>query len=336
MDSVVDEIVDRVDEVEAEEADLAPAGRGVPRALASARRGEPSLCYSDFKDPSHALLVDAAHGTEHEEAEPTMWSLRDVDKSSNLYLDRVMTMPFAPRKSQQDSRKHSPQPADHDLWRRGSDRSRERVVYCQGHRLVELDAHPTCTSRGWSDSCAYSASCRLRRPTIRRATYRSARFPKFYYCPECRTLDEHGALTSTYGKRCKTCGMALVPSRFIVACSTGTSRTSPIVAGSIAVRRPTARRGLTIEAGGATASLGDIVITCDKCKASHEHGGRLQPGCAQGLVKCVGKRPWLGRTPTRNATRCRAFSNAAPQHLVPDRRFGAVDPAVVGRAPSLC
>jgi ATP-dependent helicase YprA (DUF1998 family) len=46
------------------------------------------LRYFDKREPEKALLVDAARGGEagSEEALPTLWSLRDVDQSSNLYL----------------------------------------------------------------------------------------------------------------------------------------------------------------------------------------------------------------------------------------------------------
>lgn len=121
------------------------------------------------------------------------------------------------------------------------------------------------------------------------------RFPTYYYCPECRTLDEHGQLTNTYGKNCEKCGMALVPSRFIVACPRGHLEDFPY-------RRWVHKGGggvghhLTIKAGGATASLRDIIITCETCGISRSMEGAFSRDALRGVVKCVGKRPWLGKS----------------------------------------
>jgi hypothetical protein len=46
-----------------------------------------NLVYQDFKNPDRALLVDMA-GEHGDDGLPTLWSLRDVDMSSNLYLVR--------------------------------------------------------------------------------------------------------------------------------------------------------------------------------------------------------------------------------------------------------
>lgn len=120
------------------------------------------------------------------------------------------------------------------------------------------------------------------------------RFPTFYYCPQCRTLDEHGNLTNLFGKTCQQCGMPLVPSRFIVACSRGHLEDFPY-------RRWVHRGGggvghdLRIRAGGATASLDDIIITCETCGVSRTMDGAFGPEALRGVIKCVGKRPWLGK-----------------------------------------
>lgn len=56
------------------------------------RAGEiADLKYLDRREPEKALLVDAARAGEagSEDALPTLWSLRDVDQSSNLYLVAV-------------------------------------------------------------------------------------------------------------------------------------------------------------------------------------------------------------------------------------------------------
>lgn len=119
------------------------------------------------------------------------------------------------------------------------------------------------------------------------------RFPRFYYCPGCRTLDEHSNLTNSFGKTCQRCGIPLVPSRFIVACPRGHLEDFPY-------RRWVHRGGggvghdLSIRAGGATASLDDIIIRCETCGAERSMEGAFGRDALRGIVKCGGRRPWLG------------------------------------------
>lgn len=47
------------------------------------------LVYADRREPRHALLIEAAEDTgDLPDVMPTLWSLRDVDRTSNLYLAR--------------------------------------------------------------------------------------------------------------------------------------------------------------------------------------------------------------------------------------------------------
>lgn len=56
-----------------------------------------SLVYSDSRNPANALLCDAADpGPRLEDSFPTLWSLRDVDQDSNLYLIRLQQPGQAP------------------------------------------------------------------------------------------------------------------------------------------------------------------------------------------------------------------------------------------------
>lgn len=50
---------------------------------------EPNLSYSNRAHPDRALLIDAAREGEVDGAIPALWSLRDVDQTSNLYLVRT-------------------------------------------------------------------------------------------------------------------------------------------------------------------------------------------------------------------------------------------------------
>jgi hypothetical protein len=46
----------------------------------------PELVFRDYANPAHALLADAATNHLDDGGWPTLWSLRDVDPTSNLYL----------------------------------------------------------------------------------------------------------------------------------------------------------------------------------------------------------------------------------------------------------
>ncbi|KAB7757801.1 hypothetical protein MPHL43072_14340 [Mycolicibacterium phlei DSM 43072] len=51
---------------------------------------EQKLVYANREHPEHALLIEAAEDTENlPDVMPTLWSLRDVDRTSNLYLTRA-------------------------------------------------------------------------------------------------------------------------------------------------------------------------------------------------------------------------------------------------------
>jgi hypothetical protein len=50
---------------------------------------EPTLVYTSRDHPEQGLLIEAAEDTEKlPDVMPTLWSLRDVDRTSNLYLAR--------------------------------------------------------------------------------------------------------------------------------------------------------------------------------------------------------------------------------------------------------
>jgi hypothetical protein len=70
--------------------DVEPVGAQIETIVESWReraRTVPRLRYWDDKKPGEALLNDAAT-PEDEDAFPTLWSLRDVDRASNLFLLR--------------------------------------------------------------------------------------------------------------------------------------------------------------------------------------------------------------------------------------------------------
>ncbi|WP_431235129.1 helicase-related protein [Mycolicibacterium psychrotolerans] len=90
VEALRDLILDRVtaiapSEVEPTRAELdAFIGTWIRRAGA-----ERNLLYSDYKHPDQGLLIEAAQDTQDlPDVFPTLWSLRDVDRTSNLYLMR--------------------------------------------------------------------------------------------------------------------------------------------------------------------------------------------------------------------------------------------------------
>jgi hypothetical protein len=73
-------------------AEVAPTRGELDEFIATwlRRAGEDTdLVYSNPEHPEHALLIEASHDTtDLPDVMPTLWSLRDVDQTSNLYLVR--------------------------------------------------------------------------------------------------------------------------------------------------------------------------------------------------------------------------------------------------------
>jgi ATP-dependent helicase YprA (DUF1998 family) len=85
-----DQILERVAAVEPDAVD--GASEELERAIATwehRARSVPDLKFSSFKDIDKTLLIDAALAEEAQIGTfPTLWSLRDVDQESNLFLVR--------------------------------------------------------------------------------------------------------------------------------------------------------------------------------------------------------------------------------------------------------
>jgi len=75
-----------------DDAEVDPAREELNQFIATWQRRaseDRSLVYSNREHPEHALLIEAAEDTENlPDVMPTLWSLRDVDRTSNLYLAR--------------------------------------------------------------------------------------------------------------------------------------------------------------------------------------------------------------------------------------------------------
>ena len=292
--AITEEVVARVYSVDKAEAEA--ARRQIDEFLERWRRRAsetPNLCYRDFDDASRALLVSAASGRgkrggRRHDVEPT----RRRQVLESLPRDGVSAVPYASKKSAKV---------------RGSVRRSQLITTYGVGALVALESESFVVKGiDWWDVEGPD----VHEPRLERQLGVSgfvappasengndvpvSRFPRFYYCPECRTLDEHGQLTDTYGKKCQVCSTPLVPSRFIVACPNGHLEDFPYRRW---VHRGSGGAGhrLTIRAGGATASLGDIVITCETCRVTRTMEGAFARDALKGIIRCGGKRPWLGR-----------------------------------------
>jgi hypothetical protein len=132
-------------------------------------------------------------------------------------------------------------------------------------------------------------------PATERRDIPVVRFPRMYYCPVCRRLDTYGFFTSSPDNKCSKCNVDLVPSRFVIACPRGHIDDFPYFAWVHEERpnNPGENHKLAIKAGGASASLSDIVVTCS-CGAKATMQGSFGKLALKGISRCHGYRPWLG------------------------------------------
>ncbi|GII52787.1 DNA helicase [Planotetraspora thailandica] len=91
---ICETVLDRVQEI-AGEAERTAAEKQIDEIIqqwVDRAENEPDLVYDDFKRPGNGLLMDAGRYDESNDevadTMPTLWSLRDVDVESKLYLDR--------------------------------------------------------------------------------------------------------------------------------------------------------------------------------------------------------------------------------------------------------
>ncbi|MHB1009961.1 MAG: DrmB family protein [Propionibacteriaceae bacterium] len=121
------------------------------------------------------------------------------------------------------------------------------------------------------------------------------RFPRFYFCPECRRLDRANRFDTVSKKSpyCSSCGRLGVPSRFVIACKSGHIDDFPY---SRWVHGGTPTTGtnhqLTLDTRGETSALSDIEVRCS-CGARRTMDGSFGPKAMLGITPCHGNRPWL-------------------------------------------
>lgn len=134
------------------------------------------------------------------------------------------------------------------------------------------------------------------------------RFPRYYYCPQCHELDYYNKIRKPqsnnteynkplYCSKCKTPDgkpVALIPSRFVVACPNGHIDDFPY---SWWVHRGSDKQcnkpRLFLKYKGNTGGLDSIVIQCKSCGATKSMAGCMDKN-ALVSYKCKGYMPWLG------------------------------------------
>lgn len=125
------------------------------------------------------------------------------------------------------------------------------------------------------------------------------RFPRYYFCPECRQLNEWRYFdTSQKSPRCHVDGHVVVPSRFVVACKFGHISDFPYFhwAHSHQQSMPETKHRLSLVTKGETSSLSDINVQCS-CGAGRTMDGSFAPKALVGVSWCQGHRPWLPGAP---------------------------------------
>lgn len=130
----------------------------------------------------------------------------------------------------------------------------------------------------------------------------AVRFPRFFFCPECRRLSHWRAFDTTSKKgnpRCLNCERDAVPSRFVVTCTQGHIDDFPY-SRWVHSDRPVApdqekQHKLKLVTRGETSSLADVEIRCG-CGAVRTMEGSFSPKSLLGISACSGSRPWLPGT----------------------------------------
>lgn len=132
---------------------------------------------------------------------------------------------------------------------------------------------------------------------------RVRRFPLMHSCPECNDLQRHRDFNPPAGRSvCGTCGVDLVPSRFVVACEAGHLGEFPYWQW---VHRSKDRGASTsgqcggklkLRTSGRTSSLRSILVSCTCGRAPEvSMEGCFRRNALKDLgLKCFGPRPWLG------------------------------------------
>lgn len=132
----------------------------------------------------------------------------------------------------------------------------------------------------------------------------AVRFPRAMRCRRCNKLRDIEAwrIAAQSTKRfiyfddkpyCDTCSIALIPSRFVVACRKGHIDDFPFVEWAHGGKEKICTEPkIEYREIGASASLGSIRITCSNCNESRSMGGSFSKETLENISKCKGAMPW--------------------------------------------
>lgn len=125
------------------------------------------------------------------------------------------------------------------------------------------------------------------------------RFPRWYFCPECRRLGPWNSFDTVKNPRCNKCERDAVPSRFVIACPNGHIDDFPYSRwahqGHVDEDHVKSNK-LSLVTRGETSSLADVEIRCT-CGATRTMEGSFSPRSLLGIQGCAGRRPWLPGSP---------------------------------------
>ncbi|MFJ4104975.1 DrmB family protein [Amycolatopsis japonica] len=127
---------------------------------------------------------------------------------------------------------------------------------------------------------------------------RVRRFPDFYSCPGCDSLQPYSEFNCLPGRaRCSDCNEDLVPSRFVLACDDGHIDDFPYwkwVHRGNALQSGFCGGKLTLKTEGSAASLRSVVVSCSCGVQSVSMEGAFRVKALKDLgIRCEGRRPWL-------------------------------------------
>jgi hypothetical protein len=136
------------------------------------------------------------------------------------------------------------------------------------------------------------------------------RFPRWMFCPKCRKFQPIEEWKKEYKERknkifdtprCSIDNIKLVPSRFIVACTSGHIDDFPWVEWVHKNRSICDKPKLKFYTSKQDSGLRSINIRCDNCRASQNMSGAFNQNALDDIKTCRGFKPWeLGETENCN------------------------------------
>lgn len=180
------------------------------------------------------------------------------------------------------------------------------IMPCPGGEslmISGLDAFPTRTMKQIRDPrLATHIGVRKLLEPPEKESIPASRFPRWLYCPTCKTMFECKPNQPNAGKchnpACRDCGKRdLIPERFIVVCPEGHVDDLPIIEwvhrGAVSDNREHIIKRTT---KGGTANLADIEYKCITCGIARSLAGITNKGAlAENGYRCKGSQPWLWR-----------------------------------------